>query len=88
MACVGLELAVQQTGIIMLCPSADTFLVSCFFAAVGTDDLQSEDMGQSTECKQVELARLLFWLMVVGYTLRTLEVRFDMEQTMMLPTNI
>lgn len=34
--------------------------------------------------KAPELARLLYWLMVVGYNLRTLEVRFDVEQSMML----
>ena len=33
-----------------------------------------------------ELARLLYWLMVVGYNMRTLEVRFDVEQSMLLPS--
>lgn len=33
-----------------------------------------------------DLARLLYWLMVVGYNMRTLEVRFDVEQSMMLPS--
>ncbi|KAK9903909.1 hypothetical protein WJX75_000221 [Coccomyxa subellipsoidea] len=37
-----------------------------------------------SQSNAVELARLLFWLMCVGYGLRTLEVRFDMEQSMML----
>lgn len=50
--------------------------------------MSSVDLGEATSSSQVELARLLFWLMVVGYNLRTLEVRFDMEQTMMLPTGI
>lgn len=54
----------------------------------GTDDLSSVDLGEATSSSQVELARLLFWLMVVGYNLRTLEVRFDMEQTMMLPSGV
>ena len=54
----------------------------------GTDDLSSEDMEHPTQASQVELARLMFWLMVVGYNLRTLEVRFDMEQTMLLPPGV
>jgi hypothetical protein len=28
-----------------------------------------------------ELAKVMFWLMVVGYTLRGLEVRWDMSQS-------
>ena len=56
--------------------------------AAGTDDLTSEDMEHPTQSSQVELARLMFWLMVVGYNLRTLEVRFDMEQTMLLPPGV
>ncbi|DBB05001.1 hypothetical protein WJX82_010799 [Trebouxia sp. C0006] len=55
---------------------------------LGTDDLSSEDMEHPTQASQVELARLMFWLMVVGYNLRTLEVRFDMEQTMLLPPGV
>lgn len=55
---------------------------------LGTDDLTSEDMIHPTQSTQVELARLMFWLMVVGYNLRTLEVRFDMEQTMLLPPGV
>ena len=42
-------------------------------------------MGEESKSNHLELARCMFWLMIVGYTLRTLEVRFDMEQTMMLP---
>jgi hypothetical protein len=45
-------------------------------------------MEHPTQASQVELARLMFWLMVVGYNLRTLEVRFDMEQTMLLPPGV
>lgn len=40
----------------------------------------------SNESTAVELARMLYWLMVVGYSLRTIEVRFDMETMMDLPS--
>ena len=32
-----------------------------------------------------ELARLLYWLLVVGYSLRTIEVRFDLDAQLGLP---
>jgi hypothetical protein len=48
-------------------------------------DLRQQDMEDPTESTAVELAHLLFWCMVVGYNLRTLETRFDMESTMLLP---
>ena len=32
-----------------------------------------------------ELASLLYWLCIVGYHLRTLEARWDLEQSMLLP---
>ena len=44
-----------------------------------------EDMGVENKSDHVEMARCMFWLMIVGYNLRTLENRFDMEQTMLLP---
>lgn len=33
----------------------------------------------SSDCTAVEMAQLLYWLMVVGYQLRSLEVRLDMN---------
>ncbi|GMY28112.1 DUF760 domain-containing [Fagus crenata] len=35
-----------------------------------------------TETSAPELAKLLYWLMVVGYSLRNIEVRFDMERVL------
>lgn len=32
-----------------------------------------------------ELARILYWLLVVGYSLRTLEVRFELDEQLRLP---
>ncbi|KAF2324768.1 hypothetical protein GH714_016715 [Hevea brasiliensis] len=34
-----------------------------------------------TETSALELAKLLYWLMVVGYSIRNIEVRFDMERS-------
>ena len=50
----------------------------------GTSD-DEELRSTHSESNAVELARLLYWLMVVGYSLRALEVRFDMESSMDLP---
>ena len=38
-----------------------------------------EDPGDMVETSSADLAKLLYWLMVVGYGLRTMEVRLDME---------
>ncbi|CAH9094856.1 unnamed protein product [Cuscuta europaea] len=35
-----------------------------------------------TETSVPELAKLLYWLMVVGYSIRNIEVRFDMERVL------
>ncbi|KAM7260343.1 hypothetical protein ACFE04_016084 [Oxalis oulophora] len=35
-----------------------------------------------TETSAPELAKLLYWLMMVGYGIRNIEVRFDMERTL------
>jgi len=52
---------------------------------LGTSDPE-ELQTTSNESTAVELARMLYWLMVVGYSLRTIEVRFDMEHNLDLPT--
>lgn len=48
---------------------------------LGTGD-EEELREHNSESNAVELARLLYWLMVVGYSLRSMEVRLDMEVTM------
>lgn len=54
------------------------------YRLMGTSDPE-EIKSTSTENTTVEMARMLYWLMVVGYSLRTLEVRIDMERAMELP---
>ncbi|KAI4366268.1 hypothetical protein MLD38_022163 [Melastoma candidum] len=48
--------------------------------------LAVSDPGQMktavTETSAPELAKLLYWLMVVGYSIRNIEVRFDMERVL------
>jgi hypothetical protein len=47
---------------------------------------EGEQLGSDAAAfSAVEISRILYFLMIVGYFLRTLEVRFDMEATMMLP---
>ncbi|MBA0823240.1 hypothetical protein Goarm_019984, partial [Gossypium armourianum] len=41
-----------------------------------------------TETSAPELAKLLYWLMVVGYSLRNIEVRFDMERVLGTPPKL
>eukprot|EP01018_Ginkgo_biloba_P019036 Gb_39508 [translate_table: standard] len=41
-----------------------------------------------TETTAPELARLLYWLMVVGYSIRNIEVRFDMERVLGMPPKL
>lgn len=48
---------------------------------MGTDDA-AELAASSNTSSSSELARLLYWLMVVGYSLRAIEVRFDMERSL------
>ena len=47
---------------------------------VGTD-YDSEDLkGIESKSTSVEMARLLYWLLIVGYSLRTIEVRKELEK--------
>ncbi|KAL2631796.1 hypothetical protein R1flu_016482 [Riccia fluitans] len=39
----------------------------------------------ATETSAAELAKLLYWLMVVGYSIRNIEVRYDMERVLGIP---
>nr|CAD1830616.1 unnamed protein product [Ananas comosus var. bracteatus] len=41
-----------------------------------------------TETSAPELANLLFWLMIVGYSIRNIEVRFDMERVLGTPPKL
>ncbi|GMJ02767.1 hypothetical protein like AT1G63610 [Hibiscus trionum] len=41
-----------------------------------------------TETSAPELAKLLYWLMVVGYSVRNIEVRFDMERVLGSPPKL
>nr|GLL30492.1 uncharacterized protein LOC109184501 [Ipomoea trifida] len=41
-----------------------------------------------TETSVPELAKLLYWLMVVGYSIRNIEVRFDMERVLGTPPKL
>ncbi|WOL05303.1 hypothetical protein Cni_G14031 [Canna indica] len=41
-----------------------------------------------TETSAAQLANLLFWLMVVGYSIRNIEVRFDMERVLGTPPKL
>ncbi|KAJ0966896.1 hypothetical protein J5N97_023813 [Dioscorea zingiberensis] len=42
----------------------------------------------ATETSAPELAKLLYWLMVVGYSIRNIEVRFDMERVLGTPPKL
>ncbi|XP_058090696.1 uncharacterized protein LOC131237065 [Magnolia sinica] len=42
----------------------------------------------ATETSAPELAKLLYWLMVVGYSIRNIEVRFDMERVLGTPMKL
>lgn len=48
---------------------------------LGTDDT-SELASTTAEVTNVELSRMVYWLMVVGYSLRTMEVKYEMENAM------
>ncbi|GKV16199.1 hypothetical protein SLEP1_g26877 [Rubroshorea leprosula] len=49
-------------------------------------DAQEKDKVTSvTETSVSELAKLLYWLMVVAYSIRNIEVRFDMERVLGTP---
>jgi hypothetical protein len=41
-----------------------------------------------TETSASELAKLLYWLMVVGYSIRNIEVRYDMERVLGAPPKL
>ncbi|KAK1273899.1 hypothetical protein QJS04_geneDACA009734 [Acorus gramineus] len=43
---------------------------------------------RSVETSAPELAKLLYWLMVVGYSIRNIEVRFDMDRVLGIPPKL
>jgi len=54
--------------------------MNAFITRLIGENVESEDLKKTTsESTAVELARLLYWLMVVGYNLRNIEVRLDLE---------
>ncbi|GER26148.1 adenine nucleotide alpha hydrolases-likesuperfamily protein [Striga asiatica] len=48
----------------------------------------SQMKTSATETSAPELAKLLYWLMVVGYSIRNIEVRFDMERLLGAPPKL
>ena len=46
---------------------------------VGTDYDSEELKGIESQSNSVEMARLLYWLLIVGYSLRTIEARKEVE---------
>ena len=57
--------------------AVDAFVARMLGVASARDGDALRRCGPS-ECSAAELGRALFWLMVVGYTLRSLEMRLDM----------
>lgn len=51
---------------------------------LGTDN-SKELASMVSETSLKELSRLLMWVMIVGYTLRSMEVRFSMGRAYALP---
>ena len=47
---------------------------------VGTDYDSEELKGIESKSTSVEMARLLYWLLIVGYSLRTIEVREELQK--------
>lgn len=41
-----------------------------------------------TQTTTADLAKLLYWLMVVGYSIRNIEVRYDMEKVLGMPVKL
>uniref|UniRef100_A0A383V6W7 Uncharacterized protein n=1 Tax=Tetradesmus obliquus TaxID=3088 RepID=A0A383V6W7_TETOB len=58
-------------------PEVSAAMDSFVARLMGTGDRDSLSRAGS-DCTAQELAKVMFWLMVVGYTLRGLEVRWDM----------
>lgn len=61
-------------------PEVNAAMDSFVARLMGTSDKDSLSRAGS-DCTAQELAKVMFWLMVVGYTLRGMEVRWDMERS-------
>jgi hypothetical protein len=61
-------------------PSVTEAMDSFVARLMGSSDSDSLRRAGSECCAQ-ELAKVMFWLMVVGYTLRGLEVQLDMQRS-------
>lgn len=62
------------------------FAMNSFIKRLLTVSDPSQMKATPTETSALELAKLLYWLMMVGYSLRNIEVRFDMERVLGAPT--
>jgi hypothetical protein len=75
--------SLDATSLADLTGCADTEVAQAMEAFVGrlmgTTDRDSLSRAGS-DCTAQELAKVMFWLMIVGYTLRGLEVRWDMQK--------
>jgi hypothetical protein len=61
-------------------PEVSAAMDSFVARLMGTNDRDSLSRAGS-DCTAQELAKVMLWLMVVGYTLRGMEVRWDMERS-------
>jgi len=48
---------------------------------LGTNDT-AELATTTSEITNTELSRMMYWVMVVGYSLRTMEVKFELENNL------
>lgn len=61
-------------------PEVSAAMDSFVARLMGTNDRDSLSRAGS-DCTAQELAKVMLWLMIVGYTLRGMEVRWDMERS-------
>lgn len=66
-------------------PEVSAAMDSFVARLMGTNDKDSLSRAGS-DCTAQELAKVMFWLMVVGYTLRGMEVRWDVERSISVPS--
>ena len=53
--------------------------IECFTTRLLGEEAKAGRLGLPSQSTAVELAQLLFWLMVVGYNLRSLEIKHDLS---------
>lgn len=64
-------------------PRSDPGLVSLFGPPAGMEEEAWQ--GGTSDCTAGELAQLMYWLMITGFSLRQLEQRCDLTRTLDLP---